>query len=89
MGEMEPRHSAHRETGDLALAAYAHMRGFRVLKAEEMRHGRAIEYKFTVDDPGERWEALCIDFANSEAQQHDASVRTLKRLCKRAGQSQG
>lgn len=80
----EPRHAAQRETGDLALAAYAHMKGFRVVKAEEMRKGRVTEYRFLIHDPDEKWDGLCIDFANSEASQHDASVRTLKRLCKRA-----
>lgn len=83
-GTPEPRHAAQRDTGDLALAAYAHMRGFRVLKAEEMKRGRITEYRFTIDDPGEQWNEVCIDFANSEAQKHDASVRQLKRLCKRA-----
>lgn len=79
----EPRHAAQRETGDLALAAYAHMKGFRIVKAEEIRKGHITEYRFMVHDPEERWDELCVDFANSEASQHDASVRTLKRLCKR------
>ena len=83
----EPRHAAHRETGDLALAAYAHMRGFRIMKAEEMKRGRITEYRFTVQDPNEEWETLCLDFTNSEAQKHDASVRTLKRLCKRSSRN--
>ena len=85
----EPRHAAHRDTGDLALAAYAHMRGFRVMKAEEMKRGRITEYRFTIEDPSEQWDGLCVDFANSEAQKHDASVRTLKRLCKRATRNAG
>lgn len=80
----EPRHSAQRETGNMALTAYAHMRGFRIVKAEEYRRGQITEYRFTVEDPDEAWDELCIDFANSEAQRHDASVRTLKRLCKRS-----
>lgn len=80
----EPRHAAHRDTGDLALAAFAHMKGFRIVKAEEFKRGRITEYRFTVHDPDGMWDQVCIDFANSEAQQHDASVRTLKRLCKRA-----
>jgi len=80
----EPRHSAHRDTGDLALAAFAHMKGFRIVKAEEFKRGRITEYRFTVHDPDGTWDQVCIDFANSEAAQHDSSVRTLKRLCKRA-----
>jgi len=84
-----PRHAPIRDTGDLALAAYAHMNGFRVVKAEEMKRGRITEYRFTVEDPDERWETLCLDFANSEAQRHDASVRMLKRLCKRTTRNGG
>jgi len=80
----EPRHSVHRETGELALAAYAHMRGMRIVKAEDSRRGRITEYRFTIHDPDGIWDQVCIEFANSEAQKHDASVRTLKRLCKRS-----
>lgn len=79
----DPRHADHRETGDLALAAYAHMMGIKVLKAEDFKRGRITEYKFTLLDPESRWEQICIDWANSESQQHDSSVRMLKRLCQR------
>ena len=68
----------------MALAAFAHMNGFRIVKAEEMKRGRITEYRFTIEDPEERWDSVCIEYANSEAQKHDASVRALKRLCKRA-----
>jgi len=85
----QPRHAAIRDTGDLALAAFAHMEGFRVVKAEENKRGRITEYRFTIEDPDERWESLCLDFANSEAQRHDASVRMLKRLCKRSARNGG
>lgn len=77
------RHAPHRSTGDLALAAYAHMKGFSVLKAQETRRGRITEYAFTFADPDEQWNDLCVEFANSEAQRHDTSVMVLKRLCKR------
>ena len=83
----EPQHAVHRDTGDLALAAFAHMKGFRIVKAEEFKRGRITEYRFTVHDPESIWDQLCIDFANSEAAQHDSSVRTLKRLCKRAARN--
>ena len=83
-GTPEPKHAAHRETGDLALAAYAHMRGMRVVKAEDSRRGRIMEYRFTIHDLDGIWDEVCIEFANSEAQKHDSSVRTLKRLCKRS-----
>jgi len=83
----EPRHAVHRDTGDLALAAFAHMKGFRIVKAEEFKRGRVTEYRFTIHDPESIWDQLCIDFANSEAAQHDSSVRTLKRLCKRAARN--
>lgn len=88
-GTPEPQHAKHRETGELALAAYAHMRGMRVVKAEDSRRGRNLEYRFTIYDPDGIWDDVCIEFANSEAQKHDASVRTLKRLCKRAPRNGG
>ncbi len=85
----DPKHSDYRTTGGMALAAYAHMNGMRIVKAEEFRRGRVTEYLFTVHDPDGKWDQLCIDYANSEAQKHDASVRTLKRLCKHTVRNNG
>jgi hypothetical protein len=90
MNKTQPRDAAFKETNDLAFAAYAHMQGLKVVKAVEWKRGRAVEYKFTFDDPPTvedpegRWDALQIDFVNSEALQFDLSVRTLKKLCKRS-----
>lgn len=79
-----PRGAPWRETDDLSFAAFAHMRGLRLLKASEQRRGR-VEYAFTFEDPSGRWEGLQIEFANSECAQFDASVRTLKQCSRRNG----
>ena len=89
MGNQSPRGARHKETGDLAFAAYANMQGLRVVRAREFRKGPITEYKFAFDDPPTeqhphgRWDELQLDFANSESASFDATVRTLKRLCKR------
>jgi hypothetical protein len=82
-----------RDTGDLAFAAYCLLRGLRVLRAQEHRSGGRgpLEYRFTFSDPPSaeapegRWELLRIEYANSEAAQFDAAVRSLKNLCKTGG----
>jgi len=85
---IEPRNARTRETRDLAFAAYAKMQGLSIISAKEWRKGNANEYSFTFDDPASaehpdgRWDMLHISFANSEAQAYDASVRSLKKLCK-------
>lgn len=79
----QPRQARYKQTRDLAFAAYAHMQGLRVKKAEECRKGNANEYRFSFDDPDGRWEDLYVSFANSEASRYDNSVRALKKLCKR------
>ena len=81
----EPRGARHKETGDLAFAAYALHRGLTVMRARERRRGGngACEYGFAFEDPDDRWEELHVDFANSEAASFDAAMRTLKKLCKR------
>lgn len=79
---IEAQHARQRDTRDLALAAYAHMRGLKILRASECRKGRANEYQFLFDDPNGEWEQITVDFTNSEALQFDHSVRSLKKLCK-------
>jgi hypothetical protein len=87
--EEKARTARHRETGDLAFAAYAHLKGLRIVKAEEFQRGKANEYRFTFDDPptvkdpNGLWDELFIKYANSESSAYDSSVRTLKKLCKR------
>jgi hypothetical protein len=87
MADKRPREAAFKETNDLAFAAFAHMMGLKVQKAKKWNRGQAIEYKFvfadppTGQDPEGRWDALLLDFANSQALKFDGSVRTLKRLC--------
>ncbi len=87
MANRQPREAAFRETGDLAFAAYAHMRGLKVQKAQKWQRGPVTEYKFVFLDlpddanPNGAWDALLLDFANSESLSFDGSVRTLKRLC--------
>ncbi len=92
-GNVRPREAAHRETGDLAFAAFAHMQGLKIVRAQEWRRGSALEFSFTFDDPRTeecpdgRWDELHIAFVNSESSAFDASVRALKKLCKRNGKS--
>lgn len=80
---VEPRQPRHKSTKDLAFAAYAHMEGLAVIRAVEQRKGAVNEYAFLLDDPEDRWETLFTQFANSESQKFDSSVRALKKLCKR------
>lgn len=79
----QPRQARHKQTRDLAFAAYAHMVGLRVVRAEECRQGNANEYRFSFDDPDGQWEEIYVAFTNSEASRFDNSVRALKKLCKR------
>jgi len=85
--QAEPRGARHKETADLAFAAYALQQGLRVVRAREWRRGGsgACEYHFQFDDPTDRWDQLHVDFANSESAAFDAASRTLKKLCKRGG----
>lgn len=86
---VRPREAAFKETTDLAFAAYCHMRGLKIMKVQEWRKHRALEYKFVFSDPSTEenpnglWGEFEFDFANSEARRFDSSVRTLKQLGKR------
>jgi len=81
--QISPHRTRHRETKDLAFAAWAHLNGLSILKADETRRTHANEYRFIFDDPNGVWDQLHVDFANSEALKFDHSVRALKKLCKR------
>jgi hypothetical protein len=65
------------------------MRGLRVVRAQVWRRPTGVRYQFMFDDPptdgqpNGLWDLLVTDFANSEAQRYDASIRTLKKLCQR------
>ena len=90
MSTQKPREAAYKETTDLAVASYCHMRGLKIVKAQEWKDGHKVQYRFTFDDPPSeehhngRWDILLFDFANSEAMAFDNSVRTLKKLCSRS-----
>lgn len=84
--EIQTKGPTHRHTDDLSFAAYAYMRGMRVLKATEQRRGN-VEYRFTFEDPDGIWDQLNVDFMNSQAAQYDNSVRQLKQWCRRNGPS--
>ena len=71
-----------RTTNNLSLAAFAYMQGM------EIAHGSAsvirgrTNYRFVFVDSEDRWEAMCIEFANSESARYDNAVRQLKVLTK-------
>lgn len=81
MNEATPRQARHKTTSDLAFAGYAHMRGLRVVKAEEQRGGR---FSFVFDDPDDRLSDLWDEFVNSECANYDASIRILRKFCQGA-----
>jgi hypothetical protein len=76
---------AYQETSDLSLAAFAHMRGLEVVRAQEIRGptlGGAYQYQFLFRCAAPEWDALCDLYANSECARYDGSLRVLKRMCK-------
>ncbi len=81
---VDAKGAREKETDYLALAAFAHLRGFKILKAAESSRRRG-EYLFTFDDPEDKWAALELEFANNECSRFDATLLKLKRLCKRNG----
>lgn len=83
------RNPRQKSTRDLTFAAYAHMQGLQILKADGSMTNRAREFVFVFDDPDERWEDLTLSFANSESSRFDNSVRALKKLCMRASGQRG
>lgn len=81
--DVQTRGPAVQETQSLSFAAYCHMRGMPIVRANEVRGRGNVEYAFAFADPDQRWEAFLIDWANSESGRYDSAVRTLKQLCKR------
>jgi len=85
MDEIKPRGAAYKETANLSFAAFAYMKGMRIIRASERRGRGNVEYSFGFDDAEDHWDAILFEFANSEASRFDNAVRTLKQLCKRNG----
>ena len=87
------RSATYRETTDLAFGAYCHMRGLKIVKAQQCRRNRALEYKFIFDDPQTEknpngmWDEYLVDFTNSESRKYDSSVRALKHLGRRGSEN--
>lgn len=85
--EIQPRSAAYKETTNLSLAAFAYMRGMRIIRAAERRGRGNVEYSFGFDDRDDEWDSVAFEFANSESARFDNAVRTLKQLCKRNSHS--
>jgi len=64
-------------TSDLATAAYLHMMGLRLLKAEASSSGKFL---FIFDDSDGSADAFAYDFINSECSKFDNHVRLLKKM---------
>ncbi len=85
--ETGAREARHKTTLDLAFAGFAHMNELRLVSARQ----KGREFEFIFDDPpldeypNGRWDDLMMGFANSDCARYDASIRTLKKLCKRGG----
>jgi len=71
-----------KETTDLSFAAYCCLEGLQIHKASEWRRGSVLEFRFTLDDPENKFDSLKVQFANSKCSRYDGHIRTLKRLCK-------
>jgi len=65
------------ETSDLALAAYLHMKGIPIVKADASNSGK---FKFIFDNTGDQCDALSYVFINSECAKFDNHVRMLKKM---------
>jgi len=63
-------------TNDLSFAAYAMMRGCKLLSAKQL--GRS--YNFVLDLGDMQQQSLKIEYVNSEAAKFDAYVRDLKKI---------
>ena len=65
------------ETSDLATAAYLHMKGLKLLKAENSQNAR---FRFVFDNSDDNAEQLAYEFINSECSKFDNHVRLLKKM---------
>ena len=90
MGDMPDKAQTplQRVTNDLAFAAYAVIKGIKVLQAKDLSRGGGVYgYSFIFETTDKQWERVHVDFVNSEAAVFDSAVRTLKKLCKRNADS--
>ena len=65
------------KTSDLATAAYLHMKGMPLIKAESLHNGR---FSFIFDDTANLCEALSYEFINSDCSRYDNHIRMLKKM---------
>lgn len=65
-----------RATRDLALAAFASLRGFEIVRARRRKH----EFEFLFRDPDGKWDGLRVEFTNSEFRRYDGEMLALKKL---------
>ena len=65
------------KTSDLATAAYLHMKGLKLIKAETAGGGR---FSFVFDDADSTADSLAYEFINSECSKFDNHVRLLKKM---------
>ena len=65
------------KTSDLATAAFLHMRGLRLIKAE-LENGR--KFNFVFDDSEGNATTIAYEFINSECSRFDNHVRMLKKM---------
>ncbi len=72
-----PHDASIRVVKDVALATYASLKGFQIVKA--VRKSRR-DFEFTFRDPDGKWEQLEIEFVNSECRRYDDAGRALKKL---------
>ena len=64
-------------TSDLALAAFLHMKGAPLVKADVLSSGK---FKFIFDNTADQCESLSYAFINSECAKFDNHVRMLKKM---------
>ena len=64
-------------TSDLATAAYLHMKGLKLIKANASGSGR---FSFIFDDSSDTAESLAYEFINSECSKFDNHIRLLKKM---------
>ncbi|MDB4337536.1 DUF5659 domain-containing protein [bacterium] len=78
LGEAGSKHRMNEyKTSDLATAAYLHMKGIPLIKADSLSNGRFI---FVFDDTDSSCTMLSYEFINSECSKYDNHVRMLKKM---------
>lgn len=71
-----------RTTRDLALATFARLRGLEIVRAARKSRG---DFEFLFRDPDGKWDALRIEWTNSEFRRYDDEMRALKKLANGRG----